>query len=156
MRLLEITFGALLSYSPRGNSREMQHSRDVMTALKMGGYVQDPPILMSEWVAQTMEGNRANLPFVAAFPNNAILVPVPSSSLKKEDTLWVPERIASALARRGFGTNVVPCLKRVRAVAKAAFSPAQERATVTQHLRSMEVEGSLAPPDMTSCSLTTS
>ncbi|MCL5067562.1 MAG: hypothetical protein M1368_04330, partial [Thaumarchaeota archaeon] len=65
MRLHEIAFRALLSYSQRGNSKEIQRSREVATTLKMRAYVEDPTILMSEWVAQTMKRNRTNLPFAA-------------------------------------------------------------------------------------------
>ncbi len=65
----------------------------------------------------------------------------------KPDTLWVPERIANALVRRGFGARVASFLIRVNAVPKSAFSSSNERPTPNQHFQSMAMQGSLAPPD---------
>lgn len=107
MRLSLLEYGALLSYSPRGNSANMQFSRDVMLALKKDGFIvdnsDDATILMSQWIAKTIKRNRAALPFASFFQPNTILVPVPKSSLMRPDTLWVPMRIASALAGMGLG-----------------------------------------------------
>jgi len=152
MQLTQIEFGSLLSYCPRGDSQQIQHSREVRTALKTDGFVSDPldedlQIPMSEWVTQTMSRLRSDLPFTSYFNGNAILVPTPSSSLMQRDSLWVPERIAIALVGRGFGLKVVSCLRRTRAVRKAAFSQAEERPRPSEHYETMEVQGSLSPPE---------
>ena len=72
MRLNEIEFGSLLSYSPRGDSEEIRHSKDVRTFLKADRFVENPdsgspPILMSEWIAQMIERNKVDLPSVDSF-----------------------------------------------------------------------------------------
>jgi predicted amidophosphoribosyltransferase len=65
----------------------------------------------------------------------------------KPNTLWVPERIATALASAGLGKSVVSCLIRTRAVQKAASSSPSERPTAEQHYESISVQGSLSKPD---------
>lgn len=151
MRLAQLEFSALLSYTPRGNSPKIRHARDFMIALKNERFVEDPAyaqgILMSKWVAQTIQRNRATLPFTSFFQPNTILVPTPKSSLMQPDTLWVPERIATALARMGFGNMVFPCLVRVKPVPKAASSEPQERPIPAEHYESMGIRGHLLKPD---------
>jgi len=146
MRLSKLQFGSLLSYCPRGDSPEIQHSKDVMLALKHDRFVEDPPILMSQWVAKKIQQNRDILPFASFFQPNTILIPTPKSSLMQPDTLWVPERIATALVRTGLGKEVVPCLFRVKPVPKAALSPPKERPIPAEHYNSMGLQGSLSKP----------
>jgi len=147
MLLSQLEFGALLSYAPRGDSPFLQHSRDIMIALKNEGFVEEPPILMSQWVAQTIQRNRPALPFASFFQPNTILVPTPKSSLMRPDTLWVPERIATALVRMGLGKEVVPCLVRVKPVRKAASSAPNKRPSSVEHYESIVVQGRLSKPD---------
>jgi Predicted amidophosphoribosyltransferases len=121
-----------------------------MIALKTEKFVEDPktlkPVLMSKWVAETIQHDRGKLPFSSYFHPNAILVPTPKSSLMKPDTLWVPERIASALAKIGLG-KVLPCIRRVKSVLKSASSLPRERPTAVDHYNSFRVFGSLSEPD---------
>jgi predicted amidophosphoribosyltransferase len=147
MNLSQLEFGALLTYTPRGNTLQAQHSKDVMLALKLDKFVNMPPILMSKWVANTVKQKMAELPFNAFFQPNTILVPVPKSSLMQPNTLWVPERIAVALVALGFGKQVVSCLVRTKAVSKAALSSPNERPTAQQHYESISVQGILSEPD---------
>ena len=90
-----------------------------------------------------MERRRAELPFSSFFRTNSVLVPLPRSSLLQPDSLWVPERIATALVRRRFGARVSPCLVRARAVRKSATSQAGERPRPTEHFDSFAVQGNL-------------
>jgi hypothetical protein len=151
MRLTRLEFGSLLSYCPRGgDSAEIQHSRQVMSFIKNDSFVEDPPdpsVLMSNWIARTMERGRSQLPFSSFFRTSSILVPLPRSSLLQPDSLWVPERIATALVRRGFGVRVLPCLTRTRVVRKSATSQAGERPTPTEHFESLAVQGNLGPTE---------
>jgi len=147
MDISQLEFGALLTYAPRGDSPEIRHSRDVMIALKTDGFVGEPPILMSEWIAQTIQRKITELPFASFFQPNTILVPTPKSSLMQPNTLWVPERIATALVRTGIGKDVASCLVRAKPVPKAAFSSPKERPTAVEHYESISVQGSLSEPD---------
>ena len=146
MLLPELQYGALLSYASHGFSAEVKRSKDIMLVLKRDGFVQDPPILMSQWVAQTIQQNRNMLAFDSFFRPNTILVPTPKSSLMKEGTLWVPHRLAIALVNCGLGKEVAQILKRVRPVSKAAWSSPEKRPLPHEHYESMEVQKSLSEP----------
>ena len=147
MRLSRLEFGALLTYAPRGHSQDIEHSRDVMLHLKKDAFVEDPPILMSQWVAQTIQKNLATLEFAAFFQPNTILVPTPKSSLMRPDTLWVPKRIAKALVSVGLGKVVSSCLFRRVPVPKAARSPPNMRPTAARHYETIGIQAGLSPPD---------
>jgi predicted amidophosphoribosyltransferase len=147
MNLSQLEFGALLTYAPHGTTPKALHSKNVMQALKRDQFVNEPPILMSEWIAEIVQQKMAELPFSSFFQQNTILVPVPKSSLMQPNTLWVPERIAKALTTVGIGKHVASCLIRAKAVPKAALSSPSERPTAEQHYESISVQGSLSEPD---------
>ena len=140
MQLYRIEFGSLLSYSPRCNSESAQRSRTTMNALKDDEYVSSPPILMSDFVGAAIKANITHLPFAHLFQTNPILVPVPRSSLTRPGTLWVPQRLAKALVRRGLGKGVEECVKRVTPVRKSATSLAANRPKADEHYDSMAVQ----------------
>lgn len=150
MRINELEFGSLLSYTPRGNSPNSNHAREFMIALKTEKFIEDSngkPVPMSEWVAKKIHQNKTNLPFMHFFQQNTILVPAPKSSLMRPDTLWVPKILASALVKAGFGKEVQACLTRVSAVPKASTSAARNRPMPLEHYRSMRVVGTLSQPE---------
>jgi phosphoribosylpyrophosphate synthetase len=154
MRLSQLQYGAFLSYCPRGDSREIRHSKNVMLALKNDKFVGTPPILISQYVAQTIQRKRTTLkfpgtalPFDSFFQPDTILVPTPRSSRMRPDTLWVPHRIATALVRVGLGKEVVPYLKRVEPVRKAHLSASEDRPRAAEHYESMMVQSGLTEPD---------
>ena len=147
MQLSRLEFGALLSYSPRGDSSLIQNSKNLMTALKTDQFVGNPKIPMSQWIADTIGRNKSALPFFTFFKSTAILVPTPSSSLMKADSLWIPERLAAALVGTGLGKEVARCLTRVEPVPKAALSEPKDRPTAAQHYATMSIQGSLSKPD---------
>jgi len=147
LRLSQLEFGALLTYAPHGSSVDAQRSKDVMRHLKRDGFIGEPQILMSEWIAKITQEKMAGLPFASFFGPNTILVPAPKSSLIRPNTLWVPERIATALVKRGIGKCVSPCLVRTAAVPKAASCAPQDRPTAAQHYESLSVQGGLAEPE---------
>ncbi len=146
MRLTGLEFGSLLCYTPRGSSAEIQKARDVMFTIKNDGFIEQPPMQMSQWIARTIQKNIKSLPFASFFERGTVLVPVPRSSLMKPDSLWVPDRIASALVEKRLGKEVVRCLVRETPVPKAAWSDASERLTPSRHFETISVQGSIADP----------
>ena len=102
---------------------------------------------MSEWVASKVRQKMAELPFAGFFKPNTVLVPIPKSSLMQPNSLWVPQRIAMALASAGLGKQVESCLIRAKAVPKATLSSPSERPTAEQHYESISVQSSLCKPD---------
>lgn len=148
MRLSQIEFGSLLSYSPGGNSDSQRRSRTITMALKNDQYVVSGSnqILMSDYITEGLATDMAKLPFADYFNVNPILVPVPNSSFNRPGTLWVPQRLANALVRKGLGTKVVECLKRVKSLPKSATSLAANRPKTAAHFDSLEVEKMLFEP----------
>ncbi len=147
MRLEKIEFGALLSYSPHGITQREIFSRSVRTAVKNDEFIisSSKQVQMSEFVAQSVKKMLGSLPFSHLFDSNPVFVPTPSSSLKKPDSLWVPNRIALALQRE-LGGEVAECLVRVKPLPKSATSAAPNRSTATQHFESLEVQKVLGEP----------
>ena len=74
---------------------------------------------------------------------SAVLVPVPSSSMKKPDSLWVPEQIALALVQTGLGSRVARLLERTESIGKAAWSQSSERPTPLRHYETLAVQKDL-------------
>lgn len=148
MHLSEIEFGSLLSYSPRGNSDSQCRSRTVTMALKNDQYVTSGSnqILMSDYIAERLATEMVRLPFVNYFNVNPILVPIPNSSFNRSGTLWVPQRLANALVRKGLGTKVVECLKRIKPLPRSATSLAVNRPKAAAHFDSLAVEKTLFEP----------
>jgi predicted amidophosphoribosyltransferase len=144
--LPRLEYGSLLSYAPRGDTSEIRHSREVMWKLKSDGFLANPRILISQWVARTVQQNKNNLEFGSFFHSEVILVPVPKSSLMQRGTLWVPERLATALVHFGLGKRVASMLERVKPVRKAAWSSPEERLLPAEHYDSLNVQKSISEP----------
>lgn len=122
----------------------MKDAYNAMLALKTDDFLEEPPIPMSQWIAQTVQEHMGSLPFASFFQPDTVLVPVPKSSLMQPNTLWVPSRIASALAKRGIGRDVAACLTRVSPVRKAATSRSSERPKPKEHFETMSVQGRIS------------
>ncbi len=147
MRIDLLEYGSLLSYTPLGSSEpsaEIQNANDVMYAIKNDGFIEDPPVQTSDWLARTVQKTMTSLPFSALFQPNTILVPVPKSTLAQPGSLWVPERIASALVKKGVGKQAVACLARVTPIRKAAWSGASHRPRPSEQYQTMGVQGSIS------------
>ena len=117
-----------------------------MLTIKSDGFIDQPPIQMSHWIGSTIQKNVKSLPFASFFDQETSLVPVPRSSLMKPDTLWVPDRIASALVEKRLGKEVVQCLVRETPVPKAAWSDSSQRPTPSRHFETIAVQGSIEDP----------
>jgi predicted amidophosphoribosyltransferase len=100
---------------------------------------------MSEFVARTLKSKLDSLPFAPLFADNPILVPTPSSSLKKPESLDVPSRIAQAM-KKELGNEVAECLLRSKPLSKSATSAAANRSTAIQHFESLQVQDILTKP----------
>ncbi len=132
--LSEIQFGAFLTYSPRGTSEISRRSRLWRDNIKSG----DPESLRRAVERLAEEFDTSD--FAAVLGPDVTLVPVPRSGLLAEGALWPGRRVADALQAAGFGSEVVPCLRRHTAVRKSAFQQPGDRPDATKHFETMEVE----------------
>lgn len=144
MGISEVSFGSLLTYTPRGNLTEHFRSRSVMRNLK-NDEVLGSGNLMSTAIAQTLRNNLQNYPFSDYFNEKTMLVPTPKNSLPQRDELWVPQRITSALENQGLGINE-ECLTRVIPLPRSSTSLASNRPKTIQHYDSLQVRESLLEP----------
>jgi hypothetical protein len=148
LKLSELEFGSLFTYTPKAQSDSQRKAKDVTFDIKYYRYVEDRgrPVIISEYISNYIKKEMGNLPFRNFFDNNPILVPVPNSSKRLEDTLWVPHKLATALHENGFGISVSTMLQRKIALRKAATSPAKDRPKALEHFRSLEVQDILSEP----------
>ena len=147
MNISQIEFGSLLTYTPRGNSEKANLARTVMTFLK-NDRVMNSGILSSDYMAQIMKKEIKKFPFADYFNSKAILVPVPKSSLLKPGTLWVPERLTTALIKNRLGKSSEACLERIKAVPRSSGQRIGEnRPKAFQHYESMQVKKLLFDPE---------
>ena len=147
MKVTEIDFGCLLTYSPYGTTDEEARSRTFRAKLKSDGYLEKEKILMTEYIAKGIKNNLGKLPFADFFKKNTILIPTPSSSLAKANTLEVPQRLATALVNNGLGEKVSLCLERVKPLQKSHTSSSANRPKAHEHYETMAVQKELSEPD---------
>jgi len=146
MKIPKVEFGSLLTYSPRGTSKRAQAAKAAMINLKNDN-VLSSGILTSEYIVQAMKKEINTFPFADYFNSNAVLVPAPKSSLLKPNTLWVPQRITTALVNNGLGKSSEACLERITAVTRSSGQRiGANRPKAIQHYESMRVHEILFEP----------
>lgn len=136
----KVQFASYLQYSPRGASRISRLAKDVTYAIKQDGYWSNVRIIPHaiERLAAYLSSDQT-FPFLHdCFGSHVALVPMPSSSLRREGTLWVPQRICEACLTSGLCREVLPCLRRTEAIPKSAGS--KSRPTPDDHYRSLTVD----------------
>lgn len=147
MQLSKLEFFSLLSYSIRGTSDAEQGSKTWRNAVKNDQYVQinSDSKLTSELIADWLAKNTSIQPFSDYFKPSAVLVPIPKSTLMQTGTLWIPQRLANALAARNLGKSF-ECLERVTPLSRASTSTAANRPKAIDHYNSMRVQTILSEP----------
>ena len=146
MKISKVEFGSLLTYSPRGDSKKAKEAKAAMINLKNDN-VLSSGILTSEYIVQAMKKEIDTFPFVDYFNSNTILIPAPKSSLLKPGTLWVPQRITTALINNGLGKSSEACLERITALPRSSGQRiGANRPKAFQHYESMRVKELLFEP----------
>lgn len=147
MDISKVKFASLLTYTPRGDSEKAKGAKAAMINLKNDN-VLSSGILTSEYIVQAMKREINTFPFADYFNSNVILVPVPKSSLLKPGTLWVPERLTTALIKNGLGKSSEACLERIKAVPRSSGQrDGSKRPKALQHYESMRVKKVLFEPE---------
>lgn len=80
MRLNKLGFGALLSYSPYGHSKEEELSRSFRTAIKNDEFVRisGKQVQMSEFIAESIQKSKDSLSFAHLFEGELTLGTIPN------------------------------------------------------------------------------
>lgn len=139
----QIDFGSLLSYSPKPDTEMTKQSKTAMNNLKNDTHLPSFNLTMTEYVAELVNNNKATLPFSSIFKNDPTLVPVPKSSLMRSGDLWIPQRLAIELSKRGCGGDIVECIFRRLPLRKSATSDPKDRPTALQHFNSIGIQTNL-------------
>ena len=146
MNITEMEFGTLWKYSPWGETEEEFRSKTIKANLKTDAVRAEDKIPMSEYVARGIKNDLEKLPFAKFFEVKPVLVPMPSGSLTKANTLWVPLNLATALVKNGLGVKVSQCLQRTKPIRKSHASKAANRPKAQEHYDSMSVQKELSDP----------
>ena len=147
MLLESLRFASYLAYVPReGGGTLGEQSRSLMQKLKNGTQSGSPPHSIP-WgvVSAIIHRGLANDLFSEFFGTDRVLVPVPSSSLHREGSLWVPDDLAHELVDAGLGGRVAHLLERTIAIPKSATSISSERPNAQRHYETMRVRKDLFP-----------
>ena len=146
MNVTKVEFSSLLTYSPHGDSEKAEESKTTMKNLKNDNILYSH-ISTSEYMVQVIKKEIDAFPFSNYFNENTILVPVPKSSLIKLGTLWVPQRITTALIKNGLGKSSEACLERITAVKRSSGERVgANRPKASEHYKSMKVKELLFQP----------
>lgn len=152
--LRSLEFGSLLSYTSRPASldqdrkKNMLKTKDMVIWLKQDQGVQwnGASMEMSEYVAELLDLTLTSFPLSSFFSADTSLIPIPRSSPIRPDGLWVPERIAKAMVRRGIGNSVIACLNRAISVNKSSISTPANRPKAPDHYHSFSVKRIVSEP----------
>lgn len=137
----ELPFYALLQYAVRGSSKISLDSKNVGRAIKEDRAI-GPTRVIEHAARRLSEHLEVGGCLSPCFPSGCVLVPMPRSSpLVDQEALWPPLVICEALHQFQIGSGVMPCLKRVCAVPKAAYAArGQDRPDPIAHYRSIEFD----------------
>jgi hypothetical protein len=139
----ELPFASFLAYCPRGDTKEIKRAQNFMRRLKENRVLRDETA--SALVARRLR-ERAESFAVEFLGADTALVPMPRSGLLRRGDLWPARELVESLRAEGFGQRVMPCLKRVVAVPKAATSRSEDRPRARAHFESLELAAPLSLP----------
>ncbi len=146
MQPFNLSFGSVWAYRPKSRGEEAEKGKNFRYNLKhevaFSGF---PKKMMSEVVADFIATKIDYLPFKEYLGPEVSLVPVPSSSLMKKGTLWVPQRISTELAKKGLG-KIYPCLERIKAVPRSSTSKPKDRPMALDHFNSIRIKSQVYRP----------
>ena len=141
--LSEITYGAFLAYSPRGQTRVSIDSRRIVR----DGVKHDTPHIIRKAVERLLHILKGS-GLEGFFGRNVILVPVPRRApLRVKNALWPGKRICEELVKVGLGREILPCLERKRAVPKSAYAQPGVRPDPQVHFDSMALFPAVMIPE---------
>ena len=126
-----ISYYSYCSSKEQSLTDNIKLSKNFMIAVKKEKTWGNPPIFTSKKIAGDVKLN-----LEVFFDEETALVPIPSSSLMNQNTLWVPQKIAQELENKKLG-YYYSCLKRKIAVEKSAYSSPENRPKAKKHFETI-------------------
>lgn len=136
-----VEYASMFAYSPRGIEDAHKKSRDLTYGLKEDRMVRCN-VTASKMVAcavYEMAKSTDSL-FAGYFGERYTLVPVPRSSLHKQDVLWVPLNLALHMKELKLGGSTAQLAERVKTIPSASGSPSDQRPTAKKHYETVEIK----------------
>lgn len=137
----ELRSGSFLVYPTRGKTPLCKEACKVVIGIKEDRVHPQSALRYPEHAARRLRENVAGSPLEDFIPKDAILVPVPKSSIHLPDGLWPALRICEALIEERFGATIVRLIERETPVEESAL--AENRPRPLDHYRSFKLERSL-------------
>lgn len=143
----KLSYVSFLQYSPRGTSKVAENSRAIRDAIKSDSYLypmRDGKRTVVRGIEYVVAALPKDLPHFAFLREclgpHVALVPIPRSAPLTKGALWPSQRICEELVKVGLGAEVLPLLKRVTAVQKAATAGPGMRPGPEQHYESTIID----------------
>lgn len=139
----ELPFFSLLQYAPRGRSPTSRQSREIVHAIKTNANwrTQGQTVnIIAHAAKRAKEALSSSDVLAPCLGADALLIPMPRSSLQKPGALWPPLVICEALKAEGLGADIEPCLRRTVPVGKAATAASGGRPDPADHDSSVAVK----------------
>lgn len=138
----EVVYGALLAYSPRGQSEISRRSRDVCYNIKAGDLA-----TLQHAAHRLREHIAAGGVLTPLFGADVTLVPMPRSAPLVGGALWPAERICQRIVAAALAARTVPALERLVAVPKSARAQPGERPPISSHYASFRAHAQIEVTD---------
>lgn len=139
MLLSELSYSSFMIWSAWSKSDMGEQSRSFfagsvkrdrpLKGSQTGGEVVDTSVYLAMRIA-------ARSPELVEWLDGATLVPMPGHAKRLEGALWVPQRIAAALAAAGIGSNHVDLIERAETVERSRSGATR---SVSRHFESMRI-----------------
>ena len=126
------------AYDPRGRGDENSKSRKICAHLKRNSIIKSggETVTMVDLMVRRIKDRIDSSIFEQFFGDDVVAVPMPSSSLQKKDSLWVPREICESLFNNELVGSISPCILRNKAVTKSATAGHGNRPNPKTHCKS--------------------
>jgi len=143
---MNLRYGSLWTYSPRGKSQASIYSQRVLLeGIKQWKhlYIANSNFDPHEAIHERLRRPEYRDLFRPIFPDGTLLVPVPKSTPHMKDALWPSEKICEAVLSSGLASKVVMLLQRSQAMRKSASATPGNRPPLEEHRASLVVKNEL-------------
>lgn len=142
-----LAFGSYLVYCSRGESAEIERSKQIIFRIKADKTSHIPSMTMTQLVAAIIAREFPKTPLGQILTPRSTLVPMPRSAKLLPHAVWGARSICQALIANGLGRDWQPLLERTASIRKSAFSDPGNRPNPREHYDSLWATASTIVPD---------
>lgn len=143
----DLAFGSFLIYPSPANTEAEKKAKTFILDLKRDAVTKDGSVIqvmVNRLVAAVPGSCLADL-----LDGTATLVPTPGSGPLLNNAIWCARSICAAMVKAGLGSQVLPCVERVKQIRKSAYCAIHglARPSPREHYNTMTVRALVDPPD---------